>query len=68
MREGTEPTTLVETYLTALDIAALDGWIARQPEPHPTRGQAVREILAGVLGSHHESTILPGLVTGRDIV
>jgi hypothetical protein len=48
--------------------AALDAWIARHPEPHPGREEAVRRLLAGALGSSRPSTVMPGLVTGRDIV
>ena len=49
-------------------IDAIDAWIARHDEPRPGRDQAVREIVAGRLGAHGPSTMLPGLVTGRDIV
>ena len=49
-------------------IEAIDAWIARHDEPRPSRDQAVREIVAGRLGAHGPSTMLPGLVTGRDIV
>lgn len=48
--------------------AALDAWIARHPEPRPARPEAIRRLLAGSLGSNHPSTVVPGLVTGRDIV
>lgn len=49
-------------------LAALDAWIARHPEPQPARPEAIRRLLAGALGSNHPSTVVPGLVTGRDIV
>ncbi|HWL47015.1 MAG TPA: hypothetical protein VNQ31_04790 [Sphingomonadaceae bacterium] len=49
-------------------VAALDAWIARHPEPQPARPEAIRRLLAGALGSNHPSTVVPGLVTGRDIV
>jgi hypothetical protein len=49
-------------------LAAIDAWIARHPDPKPTRPEAVRQIVAGALGSHGPSSTLPGFVTGRDIV
>ena len=33
----------------ATDLAALDAWIARQPEPKPSRPEAIRQILAAHL-------------------
>lgn len=32
------------------DLAMLDAWIAEQPEPRPTRPQAIRRLVMGVLG------------------
>jgi len=32
------------------DLAMLDAWIADQPEPRPTRPQAIRRIVLGVIG------------------
>lgn len=63
-----DETMIVEVELTALDIAALDAWISRRGEPRPTRGEAVREIVAGTLGSHQDSTVIPNPFTSRDIV
>jgi hypothetical protein len=39
------------------DLAALDRWIARHPEPKPTRPEAVRRIVADYLteGGHMRS-------------
>ena len=63
----TTGTTLSVTF-TDQQIEAIDAWIARHPAPAPTREAAVRELIAGRLGAHGPSTVLPGLVTGRDIV
>jgi hypothetical protein len=49
-------------------LAALDAWIARCPEPKPSRPEAVRRILAGALGSDSPSSPVVHEVTGRDIV
>lgn len=49
-------------------LAALDDWIARHPDPKPSRPEAVRQILAGALGAHGPSSVIPSVVTGRDIV
>jgi hypothetical protein len=70
-KRGPKPTgqgTPVQVRLHHDQLAALDAWIARQPEPKPTRPEAVRQILAGALGSHSPSTVIPHEVTGRDIV
>lgn len=53
---------------TPTQMRAIDAWIARHGDPKPDRAAAVRELVAGRLGAHAPSTILPGLVTGRDIV
>jgi hypothetical protein len=60
--------SIIEVELTARDLTALDAWIGRHHQPRPTRGEAVREILAGTLGSDGHSTIVPSRFTGRDIV
>lgn len=31
-------------------LAALDAWIARHPDPKPSRPEAIRQVLAGALG------------------
>ena len=52
-RRGRPVTTgkgqLVGVRLLPPALAALDTWIARQPEPKPSRPEAVRRILAVVL-------------------
>lgn len=60
--------TVIEARFTGEQLAAIDAWIARHPEPRPDRAAAVRELVLGRLGGHVPSTMLPGLVTGRDIV
>jgi len=42
--------------------AALDHWIEQQPDPKPTRPEAVRRILVGVTGAQ-PSTVIPHPVT-----
>lgn len=59
--------TLQITF-TEEQIAAIDAWIARHAAPRPCREDAVRQLVAGRLGAYGPSTILPGEVTGRDIV
>jgi hypothetical protein len=68
MSDSGSATTLSITF-SAAEIAAIDTWIARHNDPKPTREDAVCQILAGRLGADgHQSTALPGFVTGRDIV
>lgn len=43
-------------------LAALDHWIEQQPDPKPTRPEAVRRILVGVTGVQ-PSTVIPHPVT-----
>jgi len=43
-------------------LAALDHWIEQQPDPKPTRPEAVRRILVGVTGAQ-PSTVIPHPVT-----
>jgi hypothetical protein len=52
---------------SAEEMAAINAWIERTPDPKPSHAEAVRAIVAGRLGSHRPSTILPNEVTGRDI-
>jgi hypothetical protein len=49
-------------------FAALDAWIARFPDPKPSRPEAVRQILAGALGSDSPSSPVVHEVMGRDII
>lgn len=70
-KRGPAPTGKGESLHVRLQpdqLAALDAWIARQPEPRPSRPEAVRQILAGALGSDSPSSTIPNIVTGRDIV
>jgi hypothetical protein len=64
------PTTPLTIYFGPDQIKAIDAWIARHPDPKPTREEAVCQLVIGRLGAEDErpSTVLPGLVTGRDIV
>jgi hypothetical protein len=61
--------TLTITF-TPTQLAAIDAWISRHGEPRPTREDAVRQLVAARLGTDedHPSTVIPGFVTGRDIV
>jgi hypothetical protein len=70
-RKGPVPTGKGVPVLVRLQpdqLAALDAWIARCPEPKPSRPEAVRQILAGALGSDRPSSPVVHEVTGRDIV
>ncbi len=49
-------------------VASVDDWIARFSDPSISRGEAIMHILAGRLGSESPSSVVPKLVTGRDIV
>lgn len=65
-----EPKTPLTIELGAAQIEAIDAWIARHPDPKPTREEAVCRLVIGRLGAEDEfpSTVIPGLVTGRDII
>jgi len=67
MENGDEE-VLLEVRLPGPVLMAVDAWIARHDEPKPSRGEAIAQLVAGRLGAHAPSTVLPGLVTGRDIV
>jgi hypothetical protein len=62
--------TLLEVRFGSAQIAAIDRWIARHSDPKPSREEAVYQLVVGRLGAEdeHRSTMLPGIVTGRDIV
>jgi hypothetical protein len=51
----------VHIRLTRPALATLDAWIASQPEPRPSRPEAIRRLLAGALGKPTavESPALP---------
>ena len=68
MSDSTTETTLTIRF-TADQIEAIDAWIGRSAEPKPSREEAVRQLIVGRLGADgHQSTVIPGMVTGRDIV
>ncbi len=68
MSDSGTATTLTICF-TAGQMAAIDAWIARSPDPKPDREEAVRQLIVGRLGADgHQSTVIPGVVTGRDIV
>lgn len=51
-RKGPAPTgigTLIGVRLQPDQLAALDRWIGEQPEPKPTRPEAIRQLLGGKL-------------------
>lgn len=55
-RRGPAPTgqgTPVLVRLQPDQLARLDAWIAAQPEPAPTRPEAVRRLLAAALDLSH---------------
>jgi hypothetical protein len=49
------------------DLTVLDAWIERHPEA-PSRPEAMRQIIRERLGTDPGSTVIPNIVTGRDIV
>ena len=66
--KGTDqPLTSIDLRLEPAELAALDAWIDRHADPKPSRSEAIRQVLAGVLGGYGPSTTIPKLVTGRDI-
>jgi len=65
---GVDEDVVVEVRLSGTVLMAVDAWIARHDNPKPSRSEAVASLVAGRLGAHKPSTVLPGLVTGRDIV
>jgi hypothetical protein len=68
MSDPASPNTLTIAFTTE-QMQAIDAWIARAVDPKPTREEAVRQLVAGRLGADgHQSTVIPGFVTGRDIV
>ena len=68
MSDSAIDTTLTIRF-TADQIEAIDAWIARSADPKPDREEAVRQLIVGRLGADgHQSTVMPGFVTGRDIV
>jgi hypothetical protein len=61
-------TTLPITF-TPTQLQAIDNWIARHDDPKPSREEAVAQLVSARLGADegHQSTVIPGIVTGRDI-
>ena len=47
-------------------LSALDAWIARQPEPRPSRPEAIRRILADALGGDARSIPVEDLNASND--
>jgi hypothetical protein len=66
----TDPQTVLTVSFGPTQIEAIDAWIARHADPKPSREKAVAQLVIGRLGAEdeHPSTIMPGIVTGRDIV
>ncbi len=69
MSDSGSQTTLTITF-SQTQIEAIDAWIQRHDDPMPSREDAVCQLITGRLGAEegHQSTIMPGFVTGRDIV
>jgi hypothetical protein len=49
-RPATGQGVLIGVRLHDLSLSALDAWIAAQPEPRPSRPEAIRRLLAEALG------------------
>ncbi len=67
---NTNDQTALTVSLGPAQIEAIDAWITRHPDPKPSREEAVVQLVIGRLGADdvHQSTVIPGMVTGRDIV
>jgi hypothetical protein len=59
-------TTHVGVRMWPKQLAALDAWIARHPDPKPTRSEAIRQILAEHLSSQGHLRSRPDLRKRRD--
>jgi len=59
---------VLEVRIAGPVLKAVDAWIARHDDPKPSRAEAVARLVAGRLGAQAPSTVLPNIVTGRDIV
>jgi cytochrome c553 len=55
--------TPVMVRLPPSAIASLDAWIAAQPEPRPSRPEAIRRLLAQALGKGVDA----GSIAGEDL-
>jgi hypothetical protein len=49
--------TSIDVHLEPNELIGLDAWIAAQADPRPTRPEAIRRILAGVLATAHADSI-----------
>ena len=56
-RPATGIGTLVGVRLQPAEVSRLDAWVGRQPEPRPTRQEAIRRILADALGGADAGSI-----------
>jgi hypothetical protein len=52
-----EGATSVDVRLEPNELTGLDAWITAQAEPRPSRPEAIRRILAGVLATAHADSI-----------
>ena len=50
------PTTKMESRLSEDLSRRTDAWIAAQPEPRPTRPEAIRRLLAEALGKADDAS------------
>jgi hypothetical protein len=48
-RPRAEPTVGIMVRMREADLAVLDEWIAAQPDPKPSRPEAIRRLALGVL-------------------
>lgn len=63
-RRGRPPTgigTLVGVRLSTAELTTLDAWIAAQPEPRPSRPEALRRLAAAQLGAD-DAALTPGQI------
>jgi Arc/MetJ-type ribon-helix-helix transcriptional regulator len=53
------PTTKIESRLREDMSRQIDAWIAAQPEPRPSRSEAIRRLLAEVLAREAAARAIP---------
>jgi hypothetical protein len=62
------PSDSIQVDLRLDQLAALDAWIADQPDPKPTRGQAIQRLLEQALGPGTAAAVPVEELTTQDVV
>ena len=55
-----QPGTMIGVRVQPPQLAQLDAWIALQPEPLPTRPEAIRQLLTASLSAEQQATEADG--------